>query len=96
MQLLFQNIQKYVPLSLEEQQLLEQLVIVKKFATKTILQQAGSISSQTYFVLSGVLRSFSGKTIFTNKFYILHVRVGGWLICTVLYPKTQATYLSKF
>lgn len=76
MDLLFQNIQKHVPLSLEEQQLVQSVVEIKSYPAKTILQQAGTISNQTYFVLSGVLRSFSVKDNIHEQ--ILHFACEGW------------------
>ena len=76
MELLFQNIQKYVPLSLEEQQLVHSVVEIKSYSAKTILQQAGTVSNQTYFVLSGVLRSFSVKDNIHEQ--ILHFACEGW------------------
>lgn len=76
MELLFQNIQKYVLLSLEEQQLVHSVVEIKSYPAKTILQQAGTVSNQTYFVLSGVLRSFSVKDNIHEQ--ILHFACEGW------------------
>ncbi|MFN3908165.1 MAG: Crp/Fnr family transcriptional regulator [Flavobacterium sp.] len=78
MELLFQNIQKHVPLSLEEQQLVQSVVEINSYPAKTILQQAGTISNQTYFVLSGVLRSFSVKDNIHEQ--ILHFACEGWWI----------------
>lgn len=56
---LLQNISKHVSLTAEEEILLFSKIETKQFKAKTILLSSGEIANSTYFVNSGILRSFN-------------------------------------
>jgi CRP-like cAMP-binding protein len=59
MTLIIQNISKHISLTLEEEMLFLSKTETKKVKAKTILQNAGQICTEGYFVNSGLLRSFN-------------------------------------
>ena len=59
MQSILENIAKHVVLTSEEQALFLSKTETKQFKAKTILLSAGEIATCTYFVNSGILRSFN-------------------------------------
>lgn len=72
------NIAKHIALTPEEQLLLLSKIETKHFKVKTLLLSAGEISKYTYFVNSGILRSF---TINDNIIeHVLHFACEGWWI----------------
>lgn len=78
MELILQNISKHVSLSPDEETLFLSKVEFKTFKAKTILLSPGEIANCTYFVNSGILRSF---TINDNIIeHVLHFACEGWWI----------------
>lgn len=59
MQSILQNIAKYVSLTSDEEAMFLSKTEIKQFKAKTILLSSGEISNCTYFVNSGILRSFN-------------------------------------
>ena len=59
MQSILENIAKHVALTPEERQLFLSKTETKQFKAKSILLSAGEIARCTYFVNSGILRSFN-------------------------------------
>lgn len=59
MQLILQNIAKHIMLSPEEQLLFLSKVSTQQFKAKSILLHSGEICKYSYFVNSGILRSFN-------------------------------------
>ncbi|NRS87377.1 CRP-like cAMP-binding protein [Flavobacterium sp. 7E] len=59
MQLILQNIAKHIMLSPEEQLLFLSKVSTQQFKAKSILLNSGDICKYSYFVNSGILRSFN-------------------------------------
>jgi CRP/FNR family transcriptional regulator, anaerobic regulatory protein len=78
MSLLLQNISKHVNLTSQEEELLLSLTSTKTFKAKTILLNAGDISKQTYFVNTGILRSFNINDNIIE--HVLHFACEGWWI----------------
>ncbi len=78
MELILQNISKHISLTSAEEQLFLSKIEFKTFKTKTILLSPGEIANCTYFVSSGILRSF---TINDNIIeHVLHFACEGWWI----------------
>lgn len=59
MSMIIQNISKHISLTPEEEVLFLSKTETKNFKAKTILQNAGQICKEGYFVNSGLLRSFN-------------------------------------
>ena len=59
MNMIIQNISKHISLTPEEESLFLSKTETKHFKAKTILQNAGQICKKSYFVNSGLLRSFN-------------------------------------
>jgi CRP/FNR family transcriptional regulator, anaerobic regulatory protein len=78
MSLLLQNISKHVNLTSQEEELLLSLTSTETFKAKTILLNAGDISKQTYFVNTGILRSFNINDNIIE--HVLHFACEGWWI----------------
>jgi CRP/FNR family transcriptional regulator, anaerobic regulatory protein len=78
MSLLLQNISKHVDLTSQEEELLLSLTSTETFKAKTILLNAGEISKQTYFVNTGILRSFNINDNIIE--HVLHFACEGWWI----------------
>lgn len=78
MQSILQNISKYVSLTSEEEQLFLSKTETKTVKAKTILLSAGVISQHTYFVNSGILRSFNINDNIIE--HVLHFACEGWWI----------------
>ena len=75
---ILQNISKHVSLTKEEETMFLAKTETKFVKTKTILLSAGEIADSTYFVNSGILRSF---TINDNIIeHVLHFACEGWWI----------------
>lgn len=78
MALILQNISKHISLTSEEEKLFLSKVEIKSYKSKTILLSPGEIANSTYFVNSGILRSF---TINDNIIeHVLHFACEGWWI----------------
>jgi CRP-like cAMP-binding protein len=78
MTLLLQNIEKIVSLSEEEKGLILSKIEVKNFKVKTVLLNAGDICKHSYFVNSGILRSFNINDNIVE--HVLHFACEGWWI----------------
>lgn len=78
MQSILQNIAKHVSLTSEEEALFISKTETKRFKSKTILLSSGEISNCTYFVNSGILRSFNINDNIIE--HVLHFACEGWWI----------------
>ena len=78
MQSIIQNIAKLVSLTLVEQDLFLSKTETKIVKAKTILLNAGELSKHTYFVNSGILRSFYINDNIIE--HVLHFACEGWWI----------------
>mgnify|MGYP003608355581 FL=1 len=78
MQSIIQNIAKHVSLTPDEQNLFLSKTATKIFKAKTILLSAGELSNETYFVNSGILRSFNINDNIIE--HVLHFACEGWWI----------------
>jgi CRP-like cAMP-binding protein len=78
MQSILQNIAKHVSLTPEEEGLFLSKIETKQFKAKTILLSSGEISNCTYFVNSGILRSFNINDNIIE--HVLHFACEGWWI----------------
>jgi CRP/FNR family transcriptional regulator, anaerobic regulatory protein len=74
MSLLIDNIAKHISLTPQEQELFLSKTETRQYKAKTILLNAGDVCKNSYFVNSGVLRSFNIND---------NIVVGGLAICTV-------------
>lgn len=75
---ILQNISKHVSLTSDEEILFLSKIEIKSFKNKTVLLSPGQIANATYFVNSGILRSF---TINDNIIeHVLHFACEGWWI----------------
>lgn len=78
MKSIIQNISKHVSLTPEEATLFLSKVETKTVKAKTILLNAGELSKHTYFVNSGILRSFYINDNIIE--HVLHFACEGWWI----------------
>lgn len=78
MQSILQNISKYVSLTSEEELLFLSKTETKTVKAKTILLSAGAVSQHTYFVNSGILRSFNINDNIIE--HVMHFACEGWWI----------------
>ena len=78
MQSILQNIAKHVSLTPEEETLFLYKTETKQFKAKTILLSAGEVATCTYFVNSGILRSFNINDNIIE--HVLHFACEGWWI----------------
>lgn len=78
MALILDNLSKIVSLSKDEEQLFLSKINVQHYKAKTIVQQAGEICKQSYFVNSGLLRSFNINDNIVE--HVLHFACEGWWI----------------
>ena len=78
MQSILQNIAKHVSLTPEEVTLFLYKTETKQFKAKSILLSAGEIATCTYFVNSGILRSFNINDNIIE--HVLHFACEGWWI----------------
>jgi CRP/FNR family transcriptional regulator, anaerobic regulatory protein len=78
MSLLLQNISKHVSLTSKEEKLLLSLTSTETYKAKTILLNSGEIANCTYFVNSGILRSFNINDNIIE--HVLHFACEGWWI----------------
>jgi CRP-like cAMP-binding protein len=76
--LILQNISKHVALSPEERLLFLSKIETQTFKSKTILLNSGQICKHSYFVNSGILRSFNINDNIVE--YILTFACKGWWI----------------
>lgn len=78
MQLILQNIEKIVSLSEQEKELLLSKIEIQQYKAKTVLLNAGEICKYSYFVNSGILRSFNINDNIVE--HLLHFACEGWWI----------------
>lgn len=78
MQSILENIAKHVALTPEEQELFLSKTETRQFKVKTILLSAGEVATCTYFVNSGILRSFNINDNIIE--HVLHFACEGWWI----------------
>lgn len=76
MALILQNISKHVSLTPEEETLFLSKTETKLVKAKTILLSSGEVSNETYFVNSGILRSFNINDNIIE--HALHFACEGW------------------
>ena len=76
MALILDNISKIVSLSEGEKQLFLSKIEIQHYKAKTILHNAGEICTVSYFVNSGVLRSFNINDNIVE--HVLHFACEGW------------------
>jgi CRP-like cAMP-binding protein len=73
---IIQNISKIISLTPEEETIFLSKIETKNFKAKTILLSSGEIADYTYFVNSGILRSFNINDNIIE--HILHFACEGW------------------
>lgn len=78
MQLIIQNIEKIVSLSEQEKELILSKIEIQQYKAKTVLLNAGEICKHSYFVNSGILRSFNINDNIVE--HVLHFACEGWWI----------------
>ena len=78
MQSILENIAKHIVLTPEEQELLLSKTITQHYKAKTVILNAGEICKYSYFVNSGLLRSFSINDNITE--HVLQFACEGWWI----------------
>ncbi|WP_297516943.1 Crp/Fnr family transcriptional regulator [Flavobacterium sp.] len=78
MYLLTEHIQKHVRLSPEEAALFMAHTETLTYKAKSVLQHAGTVCSETYFITSGLVRSFYVNDNIVE--HILHFACEGWWI----------------
>lgn len=78
MDLLIENIQKHVALTPDEEQLVLSLVEEAHYKAKTILLKPSEIADTTYFIIEGMIRSY---TVDTNGVeHVLSFAAPNWFI----------------
>jgi CRP/FNR family transcriptional regulator, anaerobic regulatory protein len=75
---ILENISKIVTLSKREEQLFMSKVEVQNYKSKTVLLNAGEVSKHSFFVNSGILRSFNINDNIVE--HVLHFACEGWWI----------------
>ena len=78
MSLLIDNVLKHVTLSPQEQELFLSKIETRHFKAKTILLNAGEVCRNSYFVKSGVLRSFNINDNIVE--HVMNFACQGWWI----------------
>jgi len=78
MKSILDNISKHISLTADEEQLFLSKIEVQHFKAKTILHNAGEICKHSYFVNSGLLRSFNINDNIVE--HVLHFACEGWWI----------------
>jgi CRP/FNR family transcriptional regulator, anaerobic regulatory protein len=74
--LILEHIRKFVHLTQEEEYLLLSKIEIKTVKAKSVLLHAGEVCKETYFVNSGLLRSFNVNDNIVE--HILHFACEGW------------------
>jgi len=78
MSLIINNISKHVSLTPEQQELFLSKTETKNYKAKTVLLNAGEVCKESYFVNSGVLRSFNINDNIVE--HVLSFATSGWWI----------------
>ena len=78
MNLIIENISKHISLTLQEQELFLSKTETHHYKAKTILLNAGDVCKNSYFVNSGVLRSFNINDNIVE--HVMSFACSGWWI----------------
>ena len=78
MPLILDNLSKHISLTLQEQELFLAKTEIRQYKAKTILLHAGEVCTTSYFVNSGVLRSFNINDNIIE--HVLSFACSGWWI----------------
>lgn len=78
MSLIIDNLSKHISLTSQEQELFLSKTEIRQYKAKTILLNAGEICTTSYFVNSGVLRSFNINDNIVE--HVLSFACSGWWI----------------
>ena len=78
MSLLLDNLSKHISLSPEEEMLFLSKTETRQFKAKTVLLHAGEVCKHSYFVNSGIIRSFNINDNIVE--HVLSFACGGWWI----------------
>ncbi|WP_130735307.1 Crp/Fnr family transcriptional regulator [Flavobacterium sp. J27] len=78
MALILDNISKITPLTDSEKEFILSKTEIKEFKAKTMLHSAGEICKHSYFVNSGIVRSFNINDQIVE--HVLHFACEGWWI----------------
>lgn len=78
MNLILENISKHISLTLQEQELFLSKTETRHYKAKTILLNAGEVCKNSYFVNSGVLRSFNINDNIVE--HVMSFACSGWWI----------------
>jgi CRP/FNR family transcriptional regulator, anaerobic regulatory protein len=78
MALILQNIAQHITLTAQEQQLFLSKTETRQYKAKTVLLNAGEICKESYFVNSGILRSFNINDNIVE--HVLSFACSGWWI----------------
>lgn len=78
MQLILDNLSKHISLNPQEQELFLSKTEIQHYKAKTVLLNAGDICKNSYFVNSGVLRSFNINDNIVE--HVLSFACSGWWI----------------
>ena len=78
MSLIIDNIEKHVTLTPEEKELFLSKIEIQEYKAKTILLNSGQVCKYTYFVNSGILRSFNINDNIVE--HVLSFACQGWWI----------------
>jgi len=93
--LLIENIQKHVALTTEEQKIVLSLVEEANYKSKTILLKPSEIADTTFFILDGMIRSY---TVDTNGVeHVISFAAPNWFITdmySLISKKPAQQYLS--
>jgi CRP/FNR family transcriptional regulator, anaerobic regulatory protein len=81
MSLLLDNLSKHISLTPEEQEIFLSKTETRQYKAKTILHNAGKICKNSYFVNSGVLRSFTINDNIVE--HVLSFACSGWWISDI-------------
>lgn len=76
MQLILKNINAITPLTKEEEAIIIPFLTEEKHKAKTLILKSGEVCKNSYFVKSGILRSFSINDNIVE--HILHFACEGW------------------
>jgi CRP/FNR family transcriptional regulator, anaerobic regulatory protein len=76
--LLLQHIEKIISLSEVEKEFILSKIEIKSYKAKTVLLHAGEVCKHSYFVNSGILRSFNINDNIVE--HVLHFACEGWWI----------------
>ncbi|WP_228479183.1 cyclic nucleotide-binding domain-containing protein [Flavobacterium soyangense] len=90
MNLILENISKHISLTIQEQELFLSKTETHHYKAKTILLNAGEVCKNSYFVNSGVLRSFN-----INDNIVEHVMSFACNVSSSKNPQTDSILLIR-